>query len=122
MEASGEKSPAFPLRCLFFFKRLKGKQVPGVFWRRLFPVESRDQMGTVFEPPRCDADTDAFSSTHTHSLPTNTHTDKMKQPDTDTNTLFRQTKPTNMDADSYTEKSKNQMDWRMCAQMYSLLL
>lgn len=98
MEASREKSPAYPLRCLFFLKCLKRKQVPGVFWKRLFPVESRDQTGIVFNPSYCDADTDTFSLTHTHWLHTNTHTDQMKRcvPDTDTNTPIGQTKPTNM--------------------------
>lgn len=108
LEASREKSPAFPFRCLFSFKRLKRKQVPGVFWKPLFPVESRDQTGTVFNQFSCDADTDTFSSIHTHWLPTNTTTDQMKQcvPDTDTNTLSGYTKWTNMYADSWTDKCK----------------
>lgn len=42
-----ERNPLPSHPCLFFFKCLQRKQVPGVFWKRLFPVESRDQTGTV---------------------------------------------------------------------------
>lgn len=54
LQAGRGKSPDFPLRCLFFFERLKRKQVPGVFCTRLQWVfvlwETRVQTGTTLSP------------------------------------------------------------------------